>query len=136
MSEATVTVVSGVLVLVIGQILQRFLLEPIFEQRRIVGEIARVITFHANFTGEGREVEDIREVKYEIRALASSLRASMWTIPFYRLWATLGLVTRRKAVIKASASLIGWSNTIPNGRDESREEHQTKVRDALNLQWE
>jgi hypothetical protein len=48
------TIVGGVIVLVAGQILGKFFLEPIQEQARLIGEIANTLILYGN-TGSGIE---------------------------------------------------------------------------------
>ena len=43
------TVFSGTVVFVAGQNVSRFFIEPIHEQRRLIGEIAYVLIFYAPF---------------------------------------------------------------------------------------
>jgi hypothetical protein len=57
MSEAlkiAVTVLGGVTVFVIGQLIVKFLIEPIHDHKKLVGEIAATIIFYSN-VGAGME---------------------------------------------------------------------------------
>jgi hypothetical protein len=47
---ALATTLGGTVVFVIGQIIQRLFIEPIQEQRKLIGEIIHALTFHANLT--------------------------------------------------------------------------------------
>jgi hypothetical protein len=46
--KITVTAVGGVTVFVIGQLVAKFLIEPIHEQKKLIGEIAATIIFYSN----------------------------------------------------------------------------------------
>jgi len=46
--NTVVAVGIGVAIFVLGQVLLRFLVEPIQEQRRIIGEIASALVYLAN----------------------------------------------------------------------------------------
>jgi hypothetical protein len=117
------TIVAGVLVFVLGQAFQRFVLEPIHEQRRVIADIAVALVFLANVgpaTGvpEGYTVVGADEpipASRHLRSLGARLRGSLWTIPFYRLWSTIRLVKPRKTILAASTALIGWSNGVLSG---------------------
>ena len=98
---AALTVFGGAVVLVVGQVVQRFFLEPMQEQRQVVGEIAHAITFDANvgrIPGEEglnetyRELLDKRrdETHLRLRGLAARLRATLWTVPFYAFFERRG----------------------------------------------
>jgi hypothetical protein len=112
----------AVLVFVAGQFLQRFFLEPIQEQRQVIGEIAFSLLFHANAMDMSvREnqglvlIEEPVEIVKTLRGLASRLRATLSTIPCYKLFAKLGIVLDEDSVMAASQSLVGWSNSIHHG---------------------
>lgn len=112
MSEAMLAVLIGVVIFVLGQIVQKFVLEPIYEQRKIISEIARALVYYANAGGSFHPSEDNLKAKNELRELASRLRASLWGIPAYFFFASLGVAITQENIMKASASLIGWSNTM------------------------
>ena len=74
------------------------------------------------------QIKELKEVSKELRKLAGDLRATLWTIPLYRLWASLRFVKKKDKVLKASSNLIGWSNSLfslnphsSNSRDQLRE---------------
>ena len=52
--KITLTAVGGVTVFVIGQLMAKFLIEPIHEQKKLIGEIAATIIFYSN-VGAGVE---------------------------------------------------------------------------------
>jgi hypothetical protein len=121
---AALTALFGILVFVVGQFAQRFFLEPIQEQRRVIGEIAYALVFYANVSdvSENRrlgrpllELEDPTVVAKSLRRLASQLRSSLYTVPFYELFSRLKAVPNKEAVLKASQGLVGWSNSIHSG---------------------
>ncbi len=121
---AALTAFFGVLVFVFGQLTQRFMLEPILEQRKIIGQIAYSLLFHANvmdvsrFEREGQKLVQVQEPLDAVRTLrdlAGKLRATLWTIPCYGLLANLRVVPKRKAIMAASSGLVGWSNSIHSG---------------------
>ena len=55
------------------------------------------------------------EAKRILRQQASQLMSATNMIPMYRFWAFLRIVPKREEVIKASASLIGFSNSTQSG---------------------
>ena len=112
MSEAMLAVLIGVVIFVLGQIVQKFVLEPIYEQVKIIREIAQALVYYASAGGSLHPLEDYLKAKSELRELASRLRASLWGIPAYSFFASLGVVITQENIMKASASLVGWSNTM------------------------
>src|SRR5919112_220800 len=109
---AGLTVFGGAVVLVVGQIIQRIYLEPIHEQRRIIGEIAYALIYDANVVREGVTKERAEETVTRLHRLASSLRATVPTIPSYAFFARQGWVPPADNVMRASTQLIGWSNGL------------------------
>jgi hypothetical protein len=112
------TIFGGLLVLILGQIIQRFFIEPIQEQSKVIGKIASDLSFYANvYSNPGfvnKEMQD--EASKSLRQVASELRGVSQTIPWYGLWAFLRFVPKHKNIIRASANLIGLSNGLYDKR--------------------
>ena len=113
------TVIGGTLIFVVGQLLSRFVIEPIHEQRKLIGEIADAVIFYANayltsdltsIDAEERKRLDTAQQRY--RQLATLLRSRTHLIPAYSLLEKLKLVRRQTAVRQASSELIGLSNEV------------------------
>jgi hypothetical protein len=121
---AVQTVLLGTSVFVLGQLAQRFIIEPIHEQRKAIGEISNALLFYGNIAHAGANTgrdftihypDEPHEASRTIRALAARLRSTLWTIPAYGLWAALGIIPRRRSILEASTHLIGWSNSLYDG---------------------
>ena len=106
------TIIGGVFVLVMGQIVIKFLIEPYQEYRKLLAEIVEILTFHGNVTARLMKPEDVSEARKVFRQKASRLRAITYTIPFYTLFVIFRLVPSRKTVEKAAGNLIGISNML------------------------
>ena len=108
------TVLSGVLVFVIGQLLVKFAIEPMHEYRKLCGEIADALVFYANVTARytGIQKELLEEAQRTYRRLAGQLCARAHVIRLYPVWAFVRLVPRRKDLAQAASSLIGLSNNV------------------------
>lgn len=137
----------GLIVFVLGQILQRIFIEPIQEMRRTVGKAAHTLKFYANFSHQmtipaeldplsvgrlevvGKTPEIVEEATIKLRKLASDLRALPFVIPGYEFFATIGMVPSRTAVDVASSNLIGWSNSLGQKHDVYRH----NIANALNI---
>ncbi|MEM9952442.1 MAG: hypothetical protein AAF846_12610 [Chloroflexota bacterium] len=137
MSEITIasyTAIIGASLLVISQILQRFLIEPIQEYRKLRGDIAYTLIMYAVVPVMEND-PDFRGIahkhKEHLRSLASNLRRHIEIIPFYGLFSILGIVDSKKRVIKASQSLVGWSNSVRR----NSEKHRDSVADVLGIDW-
>lgn len=128
------TVLTGTLVYVLGQIFQRFVLDPIHEQKKILGEIATATVFLANLAHVGRlremQVmlpEEPAAAALRLRSIAARLHGTLWTIPLYGVWATLRLVPPKKTVREAATQIIGWSNSLDSGNAITAREKVAKL---------
>lgn len=133
------TAVFGVVVFVAGQSLQRFILEPLQDQRKTVGDIAFALLVYGN-VGQIRQLHaageqlvlaaDPPEVVRTIRSLGGRLQQSLYTIPFYDFWAGLRLVPPKTDVLQAISHLTAWSNSIFDGQPGF---HRDRIAKALRI---
>jgi len=130
------TVCSGVLVLVAGQVLIRFLLDPLTELRKLLGEISDSLTFYAHvYSNPGSPNQDVlAEAKTVLRQRASQLWARALSLPFYWLFSLLRLVPSKKSISTASSNLIGLSNSVFRGDAAENTKRAVEIREALGLQ--
>jgi len=125
------TIIGGVLIYTMGQVISKFFIEPIHSQAKCIEKISHSLIFYANIYANVRnDQHDIRKkVSNTTRHQASILAARTNMIKFYRLFELLMLVPKRNDVEKAVGELIGLSNSIfpPAGEDasinQSRENH-------------
>jgi hypothetical protein len=142
LTQATLTVLVGVIVYVVGRFVESAALQPLAEQRRIIGEVATALTLYAHlYSGQRPRAEhvpalvdpatweawvDSESEKYPpaaqtLRELSSRLQGHHLTSPWYGVWARLGLAPSRKRVLEAGAYLIGISAATP-----PRDDHEVK----------
>lgn len=145
MSAAVVTAVLAVLVFVLTQSFLVLVLEPVREQRRLIGEVANALLFYANtmpvesteWGGRvytvGSEREELDEARNALRGLAGRLRGSLWSIPFYDALALAGFVPKLADVLEASNHLVGWSNSLGRGKDDDRAERRKEIAERLGI---
>jgi len=102
------TVMSGVLVFVLSEVIQKFFLEPLQRYKEVIGEIDNQLKFYANvITNPGNILpsEIYLECSNTLRKLSCELEAIYKQIPFKKL------ETRRK-VSDAAGRLIRLSNNL------------------------
>ena len=108
---------------VITQSILKFFIEPVQEQRKLIGEVADALEVYANvyedvspkeFLEKGSEAkrEQIAETYKTLRGFSGKLRSTLWSIPLYGLFSRVGLVTKATDVMEASDEFIGWSNGL------------------------
>ena len=128
------TAAAGTLVFVFGQALQRFVLEPIQEQARVIGRVAFALLAYAELSPERDRPEKLEESSAALRDLAGHLRASLRVIPCYRLFATLRLVQSRARVVDATQELLCWSQAVFGGRSLTLS-HRRRLAEQLQIPW-
>ncbi len=140
MTATITTALLAVLVFVLTQSFLKGVLEPIQDQRKLIGEIAYALLFYANVyhpsgwePPDERRQEELDEAKKTLRGLAGRLHESLWTIPFYDTLARLRVVRKRADVLAASAALVGWSNSLYGDRDDARDKRQTTIAEKLGI---
>jgi hypothetical protein len=136
--KIALTAVGGVGVFVIGQIIQKWFIEPIQEQRKLIGEIVYALVYYANLyqyrtyfrmvgeariqakTSEGRQSQDLDEAYKmfmektgeggeKLRELSSQIYQSMQVIPCYWILEKLRIVYKRKTLYEIAIKLIEWA---------------------------
>jgi hypothetical protein len=125
---AFVTAFLAVLVFVATQSFLKLVLEPIQEQKRLIGEVAHALLFYANSyypfrleSVDARTIEELNETRKALRGLSGRLQASLWTVPFYGWLTWLGMVPKKEDVLEAATQLVGWSNSLyGDGKDHVR----------------
>jgi hypothetical protein len=115
---ASLTILGGVAVYVVGQLVQRFFIDPLHEQRRVIGEIDVGLTLWAREWASlpewpaGRS-EQRERAQNSFREYASRLAASTNAIGPQLYWAAKRLGAPRLDDIRdAVQDLIGLSNNM------------------------
>lgn len=112
---SSVTVVGGVVVFVAGQLFGKFVIEPIHDLKKLLGEIRFALVFHAQaiHTSVGdRPSEDAAAAA--LRKLSCDLLSKVGAVPFYFLWSTSlrGFLPPKVNSLSASKQLMGLSNSV------------------------
>jgi hypothetical protein len=97
----------ALILFIITQIILKFVIEPIQEQRRLIGEVAQALSLYSNVHDVHRE--GVEETRRALRSLSGRLWASLWAIPFYDAFALLGRVPKATDVMEAATELRVWS---------------------------
>jgi hypothetical protein len=114
---AAFTVVGGVIIYVLGHLLEVIFIEPIQRFRSLTGEIADSLVYYSNIYSNAGTVEreKMDEASEVYRHEASRLRAEKYAIPCYDFWAFLHFTRTTKEVEEASQKLIYLSNAVYGG---------------------
>jgi len=106
---ACLTIAGGIILFVLGQIIEKWFIEPVLAFKRAKGGVAWVLTFYADiYSNPGiTKPELMEEASKALRKKASDLMETINAIP------TNFLSRRSKGnILEASRNLIGLSNAV------------------------
>lgn len=109
-----ITVLSGVLTFVFGQLVVKIFLDPVRDLRKTIGQISHTLVERANVIANPGEAtkERMDETSDLLRKLSSQLHAHLFLIPSYNRTAVVFRLPPKEALLKASRNLIGLSNSV------------------------
>lgn len=132
---SALTIIGGCLIFVF----QRFLLEPLNEQSRVIGRVAFAMHYYGreynaplNPKGVDQATQDrFWKVADQIRELASSLAETSQAVRPYWFWRTLGMTPSRANIAQAIRLLTGMSNNMfASGAADVRQQSKQNWADA------
>lgn len=108
------TVISGVAVFVLGQILLKLIIEPIQDLKKEIATILNNLIYYANIISNpnANSSEMYKETSQKLRQHASNLASKVSIIPFYKLWVMLRILPPKENIFQAKLYLIGISNSL------------------------
>ncbi len=129
------TIIGGVLIFVIGQLLLKVFIDPIQKLRAIKGSIIDSLSYYAKFySNPGMITQDnAKKTSHALRKLGSELMAITTVLPWYRFWSLLRVVPKLGDISKAHCNLIGLSNGLSTGDAHDNRECVQKIKEALHL---
>ncbi|MEH2463089.1 hypothetical protein [Nostoc sp.] len=108
------TIISGVFVFILGQLVLKLVIEPIQEFRKTLADIAFALIEYANIYSNpghaGNELENKASLK--LRKLSSRLNAQMYLIPAYTTISKLFRLPSKDNLVEAASDIIGLSNGV------------------------
>ena len=81
---AALTVLGAIILFLVSQFLSKFVFEPMSKVRRTLADISSTVLFHQAKITNGHADEDIAA---ELRKLSAGLRATVFEVRFYRMFA-------------------------------------------------
>ena len=122
---AAITVIIGVTVYALGQMISKFVIEPIHKQDELRGEIADSLIYYADVYGNpGMNTPRHSEAAEKFRQQASLLISKTALIRKYAFFSWTGLIPTMQNVLNSHANLIGLSNSV-----------NSKGNSAQNVRW-
>ena len=118
-STVLITVLSGVLTYVLGQLILKMVIEPVQEMKKTIGLISHVLIERANvFSNPGVPSKEVMDAtSSELRKLSSQLQSHLFLVPRYEQTAKLFGLPPHQKILTASGALIGLSNSVYRASD-------------------
>lgn len=113
------TIIVGVSIFVIGQIVVKLFIDPVQEFRRSIAKVRLEIvrTSHILHNTDIHDRDKIDKVFNDYRSLSGELLAGLEVIPAYSFVCFVFLLPSRKRIMAASTNLIALSNWMMVGHD-------------------
>ncbi len=133
--SAIATIVGGAVVYFLGHLSVVLLVEPIHRLRRFAGEIADSLVFSADVYCNPKSPPGEREneAKAVLRHEATQLRARLYEVPWYRLWAFTRIVRKKADIEEASDIIMQLSNAIVVGEEKENRRRQRRIQESLGV---
>jgi hypothetical protein len=141
--QVFLTVFSGILVYVIGQIFIKLVIDPVHQFKRIISDISFALLKYADvWRSPGlpyEEDKELLEATGEFRKLASLLNASRYFIPIYNQTRIIFFLPKGEELDSVSQNLIALSNILENSEDPrsgleyARKEYEQTIHSILNI---
>lgn len=110
------TIFGGVMVFVLGQLINNIFIRPFFKYRNIIGKIDRDLEYYSHIycnAGENNKLNPLtQETHTELRKDSCDLRAVYQKVSWIKFLANSGLVFNNDAKEKIAQNLIGLSNGL------------------------
>lgn len=135
------TIIGGVLIFVGGQLVAKFIIEPVYERAKLIGEIADSLIYYANLYMNPNNSpiqpfdpdKGLRDEAEKIfRRQASQLMARTHAIPCYGLVEGLRGI-RARDIEQAYKELIGLANSVHQGNLEHNRARKNNIIRLLKL---
>ena len=132
------TVISGVITYVLGQLAVKLVIDPVQETKKTIGQIALALIERANVVANPGVSERvvIDETAKHFRQLSSQLQSHLYLVPCYKVTAMIFRLPAVENVLKSTSYLIGLSNSLHRTDDrvyESNAKRAEAIHDLLGI---
>jgi len=126
------TILSGVLTFVLGQVIVKLVIDPVQDMKKTIGMISHAMVERAHVISNPGIPEKVvmDETSIELRKLASQLHAHLRLVPQYSRTAKVFGLPSDTQVRKAAGALIGLSNGLYRKTGNIYEVNATRVEDV------
>lgn len=127
------TILTGVLTYIAGQLVLKLVIDPVQEQRRTIGRISHALIEYANvIANPGVPTEErMMQASTTLRSLSAELQTHLYLVPLYTITARVFRLPKNDAIMKATKSLIGLSNSVFQVTSDRTYEYNSKKVEAV-----
>lgn len=133
------TIFGGVFIFCISQFIQKFLLEPVQELNKTIGEISFRLDYYANiFPSSNQNLNEDQQkqlliVFNSLRESSCRLQANAWAIWWYDFFECIRFIPLRSNIVKSKGKLIYISNTTSETERAERMERRKQIEEVKQL---
>ena len=132
---SSLTILGGLFLFVVGQITSKFIIDPIHDLKKTIGDIRYSLSFHARSIHTPLTKDELSDqAQDDLRKLSCLLRVKVDLIPCYKLFSIISCLPSKTNALEAASFLMGLSNSVHN-EDRSKNSARTdKIVSLLNLE--
>lgn len=122
------TVLSGVITFVVGQLVVKLILDPVHDLKKTIGQISHALIERANVIAnpDVSTKEEKNETALLLRKLSASLHAHLYLVPAYVTICRIFRLPSKEKLLSASTNLIGLSNGVYSANSTKADEVNAK----------
>ena len=133
-----ITVLSGVLTYVVGQIILKLVIEPVQDTKKTIGEVSHsLIEYGQAIHNPGLlPGEAMHEAANQLRKLSSKLHAHLYLVPYYSRTAKIFGLPEKAKLLVASTDLVALSTSLYKVYEKTYEQNakrHERICDSLSI---
>ena len=125
------TLITGVFVLVSGQLAQKVFIDPIVQLKRTIADTMVLLVVYTSAGSKCDPPERQLEAKQAFQRAAGALRGDASIIPKYSFWQGRVHLPTYHNLQQASSLLSGLANTVCSGKEETYSKWLSEVTELL-----
>jgi len=112
--EIFATIITGVIVYVLGQFTLKLIIEPIQDLKKEIQQILNDCSYYSGVATNMPHIDEKRilETRKTFRQRSTSLRSKYKIIPFINFFSVIKVIPSSHNLSEASSRLMGISNTV------------------------
>ena len=124
-----ITVLSGVLTYVAGQLVLKLVIEPVQDMKKTIGEVSHSLIEHGQAIHNPGLLTDeaMTNAASQLRRLSSKLHAHLYLVPRYDWTAKLFQLPEKAQLLTAATDLVALSTSLYKATDKIYEQNAKRL---------